>query len=105
MTERPANTSRVESGTARIDQHRRKLRQFDRRREPLADAAHDARPRIETDRHIGADRQGGCREARIAGRQIVRARQQPQRRGSVGGAAAEAAGDRNILLQAKVSRP
>ena len=41
---------------ARIDQHRGERRQRERRRQHLADAAHHARPRIEADRHVGADR-------------------------------------------------
>ena len=50
---------------AGIDQHRRQRRQIERVGQDLADAAHHARPRIETDRHVGAGR--ACRLPSAAG--------------------------------------
>ena len=53
---------------ARIDQHRRQRRQRKRRRQIFADAAHDARARIEADRHVGAGRARRRIEIRIVAR-------------------------------------
>jgi hypothetical protein len=65
---------------ARIDQHRGQCRQRERHRENLADAAHHARARIETDRHIRASRARGGVEPLVIEGKSVRLRQQPQRR-------------------------
>ncbi len=42
---------------------------------------------------------GSLVKARIAGRQIIGLRQEPQRRGGVGRAAAEPGGDRELLVE------
>ena len=92
---RPSGKDRLgRQRDAGIDQHRRQRRQRERRGEHFADAAHQPRARIEADRHVGAGRAGRLVEARIVGRKTVRPRQQPQRRGRIGRAAAEPGRDR-----------
>jgi hypothetical protein len=68
---------------ARIDQQRRQRRQHKRRGKYFADAAHDARAGIETDRHIGAGRTRRGIEVRIGARDRVRIGDETQRRGRI----------------------
>ena len=70
-------------------------------RQHFADPAHDARPRIQADRHIGADSLRRSHEARIVERNSVCSRQQPERCRGVRRAAADARGDRKIFFKAK----
>ena len=56
-------------GDAGIDQHGRQWRQSERSRQHFADAAHDARARIEAHRHVGAGRARGLVETRIVARE------------------------------------
>ena len=93
-----AKTSRVAKVDARIDQHRRQAPADRAPPKLLADAAHDARARIETHRHVGAD--GGRAAVQPRGSsdaQTVGAREQPQRRRRIGRAAAEAGRHRNVF--------
>jgi hypothetical protein len=69
----------------------------------FADAVHQPRPWIETDRHVGA----GCArrfvKPRIIRREIVRSRDEPQRRCRIGRAAADSGRNRQILVE--IERP
>ena len=100
----PAKTSFVATATPGLTNTAGKRRQIKRRGKFLADAAHQPRPRIEADRHVGA---GGARrlvEARIGGRESVGARQEPQRRGGVRRAAAKPSGNRQFLVEMEGAR-
>ena len=88
---------------ARIDQHRGQLRERERRRENLADAAHHPCLRIEADRHIGTGQPRGFMQTRVVERDAVVFRQETQRRRSIGGAAAEASRDRQALVERKAA--
>ena len=80
---------------------RRKLRQWKRLRKLLADAAHHTRPRIETNRHIGAGRTRSRLQMRIIQCELIGLRDQAQRRSTVGRAAAEPGRDGQILFEVK----
>ena len=86
---------------ARIDQHGRQFRQLERLGQDLADAAHHARARIEADRHVGAGRARGRDQPRVVERKTVLAREQAQRRGRIGRAAAEAGRDRQAASSSR----
>ena len=87
----------------RIDQHGRERWQVERRGEYLADPAHDARARVDADRHVGAGRARRRIEARIA-IEPVDAREQAQRRRCIGGAAAEPGGNRQPLVEREAAQ-
>ena len=86
---------------AGIDEHRLKRRQRERRGQLLADAAHQARSRIEADRHVGSGRAGGLVEPQIVAREAIRTREQPQRRAGIGRTAAQSGRDRQPLIEVK----
>ena len=76
-------------GDAGIDQHGMQRRQCQRLREHLANAAHDPRQGIKTDRHIGADCGSNGMQPCIMQREFIQPRQKTQGRRRVRRAAAE----------------
>ena len=86
-------------GNTRIDQHGGDCGQVELRPEVFAGAHHHPRGGVEADRHVRACCARRFHEARIVGRNVVRSREQPQRRGGVRRAAADARGDRQIFGQ------
>ena len=101
--ERPSrwNTGLGLNRDAGVDQHGGQGRETQRRAHILSRAAHEFRTRVEADGHVGAGRARGVHQARIALAQFVGAGQQPQRRGGVGRAAANAGGHGQPLGQAE----
>ena len=90
-------------GNAGIDQHARHFRQR-QRQQRFADAGHDACVRGEANRHIGAGQLRHSGYARIVRRELVRQRQQPQRRRGIRRAAADAGRDRQHLVEDELPR-
>ena len=69
----------------------------------VANSRHYARPRIEADRHVGTRCARGVGNAGIIKREPVGLRDEPQRRRSVGRAAAKARAGREPLDQGKTA--
>ena len=90
---------------AGIDQHRGQFGQSERVGQDFADAAHHARLRIETDRHVGAGDARRFAHALVVERKIVQPRQQPQRGRRVRRSAAKSGRDGQELLEPEPAEP
>src|SRR6185312_16680520 len=86
-----------------VDQHGGKQRQVERARQHLADTAHEARLRVETDRNIGAYGARSRHKAIVIGCQTVGASDKPQSRSRVSRAATKASRHRHIFFKQKSS--
>ena len=91
-----ANTSLVATGTRGLTSTHGIFGKL-QRQQRFADAGHDAGARGEAHRHVGAGQLRDLDQARIVERKAVGPRQQPQRRGGIRRAAADAGRDRQTL--------
>ena len=89
---------------AGVHEHGEKRRQAQARAQHLSGAGHHAGARLKANRHVGAGVPRRRQDRRIVERQAVEAGEEPQRRGGIRRAAAEAGRDRQALRQMEGAR-